>query len=100
MGVAGLAVGLAFLVTVHPRMFPKLSAIARQPFRDVGADALPRFSTRLLAEGLALAVVALWIRRRLRSAGLETVLGLVVPFAAFMLAEELEASGVLADTAS
>ena len=53
-----------------------------------------------IAAGLALATVALWIRRRLRSAGLETVLGLVVPFAAFMLAEELEASGVLAVVAA
>jgi CPA1 family monovalent cation:H+ antiporter len=49
-----------------------------------------------IAAGFALAVVSLWMRRRLRNAGLETVLGLVVPFAAFMLAEELEASGVIA----
>jgi CPA1 family monovalent cation:H+ antiporter len=32
----------------------------------------------------------------LKDAALETVLGLVIPFAAYMLAEELEASGVLA----
>jgi monovalent cation/hydrogen antiporter len=46
--------------------------------------------------GFVIAAVALVIRRALRDAALETVLGLVIPFAAFMLAEELEASGVLA----
>jgi monovalent cation/hydrogen antiporter len=46
--------------------------------------------------GLVLAVVVLWVRRRLHEPGLETVLGLIVPFAAFLLAEELHGSGVLA----
>lgn len=46
--------------------------------------------------GAALGYVTLWIRRRLANPGLETVQGLVVPFAAFILAEELHASGVLA----
>nr|WP_232328440.1 Na+/H+ antiporter [Kibdelosporangium sp. MJ126-NF4]CTQ92628.1 Na+/H+ antiporter [Kibdelosporangium sp. MJ126-NF4] len=36
------------------------------------------------------------IRMRLRESGLETALGLVVPFAAYLLAEEVHASGVLA----
>ncbi len=49
-----------------------------------------------IAAGFALAVVALAVRRQLRNAALETVLGLVVPFAAYMLGEELDASGVLA----
>ena len=49
-----------------------------------------------IAAGLAIAFVALSIRRVLKDAALETVLGLVIPFAAYMLAEELEASGVLA----
>ena len=40
--------------------------------------------------------MTLWIRRRLANPGLETVQGLVVPFAAFIAAEELHASGVLA----
>jgi monovalent cation/hydrogen antiporter len=53
-----------------------------------------------IASGIALGLVALFIRRALRSPGLETVLGLVVPFAAYMLAEELEASGVLAVVAA
>lgn len=46
--------------------------------------------------GLALGYVTLWIRKRLANPGLETVQGLVVPFAAFIVAEELHASGVLA----
>ncbi|MBI3228013.1 MAG: cation:proton antiporter [Mycolicibacterium cosmeticum] len=46
--------------------------------------------------GLALGYVTLWIRRRLANPGLETVQGLVVPFAAFIVAEEVHASGVLA----
>jgi monovalent cation/hydrogen antiporter len=46
--------------------------------------------------GAALGYVTLWIRRRLANPGLETVQGLVVPFAAYIAAEELHASGVLA----
>lgn len=46
--------------------------------------------------GAALGWVTLWIRKRLANPGLETVQGLVVPFAAFLAAEEMHASGVLA----
>jgi monovalent cation/hydrogen antiporter len=46
--------------------------------------------------GAALGYVTLWIRRRLESPALETVQGLMVPFAAYILAEEMHASGVLA----
>jgi NhaP-type Na+/H+ or K+/H+ antiporter len=46
--------------------------------------------------GALLGYVTLWIRKRLANPGLETVQGLVVPFAAFLAAEELHASGVLA----
>lgn len=46
--------------------------------------------------GAALGYVTLWIRERLNNPGLETVQGLVVPFAAFIAAEHLHASGVLA----
>ncbi|MHA3020525.1 cation:proton antiporter [Mycobacterium sp. BMJ-28] len=46
--------------------------------------------------GVALGYATLWIRRRLANPGLETVQGLLVPFAAFIVAEELHASGVLA----
>ncbi|MBO0678146.1 sodium:proton antiporter [Mycolicibacterium sp. S2-37] len=46
--------------------------------------------------GAALGFVTLWIRRRLANPGLETIQGLVVPFAAFISAEHIHASGVLA----
>ncbi|MHC9293966.1 cation:proton antiporter [Mycobacterium sp. LTG2003] len=46
--------------------------------------------------GAVLGYVTLWIRKRLANPGLETIQGLVVPFAAFIAAEELHASGVLA----
>lgn len=46
--------------------------------------------------GAALGFITLWIRRRLNNPGLETIQGLVVPFAAFISAEHLHASGVLA----
>ncbi|CAN5361074.1 cation:proton antiporter [soil metagenome] len=46
--------------------------------------------------GAALGYTTLWIRRRLNNPGLETVQGLLVPFAAFIAAEELHGSGVLA----
>lgn len=46
--------------------------------------------------GAALGYITLWIRRRLAHPALETVQGLMVPFAAFILAEEMHASGVLA----
>ncbi|MFG1933909.1 cation:proton antiporter [Mycobacterium sp. NPDC048908] len=48
------------------------------------------------ALGAALGYITLWIRRRLAHPGLETIQGLVVPFAAFISAEHLHASGVLA----
>ncbi|PJJ61990.1 cation:proton antiporter [Compostimonas suwonensis] len=50
--------------------------------------------------GLVLAVVAVLIRRLLKDSALETVLGLIVPFAAYLLAEQFEASGVLAVVAA
>jgi monovalent cation/hydrogen antiporter len=40
------------------------------------------------------------VRGRLRNPGLETVLGLVLPFAAYLCAEHLEASGVIAVVAA
>jgi CPA1 family monovalent cation:H+ antiporter len=46
--------------------------------------------------GVVLGYVTLWIRDRLNNPGLETVQGLLVPFAAFIAAEEIHASGVLA----
>jgi CPA1 family monovalent cation:H+ antiporter len=46
--------------------------------------------------GTALAWIVRQIQRRLHDPGLETVLGLVLPFACYMAAEELHASGVIA----
>ena len=46
--------------------------------------------------GLLLGIVVHWIRLRLRDSGFETALGLAVPFAAYLLAEQIHASGVLA----
>jgi Na+/H+ antiporter len=46
--------------------------------------------------GRAISSVVRWIRHHLHDSGLETVLGLIVPFSAYLLAEELHASGVLA----
>jgi NhaP-type Na+/H+ or K+/H+ antiporter len=46
--------------------------------------------------GAALGCITLWIRRGLAHPGLETIQGLAVPFAAFIAAEHLHASGVLA----
>ncbi|RZQ63197.1 cation:proton antiporter [Amycolatopsis suaedae] len=46
--------------------------------------------------GFVLGAAVHWIRMRLDDSGLETALGLVVPFGAYLLAEELHASGVLA----
>jgi monovalent cation/hydrogen antiporter len=46
--------------------------------------------------GAALGWVTLWLRRRLANPGLETIQGLLVPFAAFIAAEHIHASGVLA----
>ncbi len=50
--------------------------------------------------GLAVGALTLLVRRRLRNPGLETVLGLVTPFVAYAVAEELDASGVLATVAA
>ena len=46
--------------------------------------------------GAVLGYLTLWIRRLLANPALETVQGVMVPFAAFIAAEDLHASGVLA----
>jgi len=46
--------------------------------------------------GLLVAALVHFIRMRLRDSGLETALSLLVPFAAYLAAQELSASGVLA----
>ena len=49
-----------------------------------------------IAIGGVLAAIVRAIQRRLDNAGLETVLGLVVPFTCYLAAEEAHASGVIA----
>jgi monovalent cation/hydrogen antiporter len=49
-----------------------------------------------LAIGSAFVVVALWLRKRLRNPTLETSLVLLLPFTAYLTAEEVHASGILA----
>jgi CPA1 family monovalent cation:H+ antiporter len=53
-----------------------------------------------IAVGLAFGVAVTWIRARLHDPVLETVVGLVVPFVAYLVGEEIEASGVLAVVAA
>ncbi|MCH9710147.1 MAG: sodium:proton antiporter [Actinomycetia bacterium] len=50
--------------------------------------------------GIALGYLTLWIRRKLDNPALETVQGLMVPFGAFLLADQIHASGVLAVVAA
>jgi CPA1 family monovalent cation:H+ antiporter len=50
--------------------------------------------------GLCVAFVVQQIRLRLRDSGLETALGLLAPFVAYLAAEQLHASGVLAVVAA
>lgn len=53
-----------------------------------------------VAVGLVLAMIVQRTRSRLDDPALETVLGVVLPFAAYLAAEELHASGVLAVVAA
>jgi len=50
--------------------------------------------------GLAIAFVIQFVRIRINDPLIETVIGLLVPFAAYLLAEELQGSGVLAVVAA
>jgi Na+/H+ antiporter len=49
-----------------------------------------------IAVGLLVAAVAVWIRRRLHDVRLENLLSVLTPFVAYLLAEQIEASGVVA----
>ena len=60
LGLIGLAMGLGFLVLVSPPVFPRISSLARLPFRDLEPTHLPRTSWRLLIEGAALTLVG-WV---------------------------------------
>ena len=46
--------------------------------------------------GALFAVITLWIRKRLHNSTLETALVLLLPFTAFLAAEEVHASGIIA----
>ncbi len=61
------------------------------PVLYFGYSALVGVIVGILAAGLVMV-----LRRRLNDAGLETVLGVVLPFGAYLAAEELHASGVIA----
>jgi CPA1 family monovalent cation:H+ antiporter len=61
-----------------------------------GALDLVRNAAVGLGIGAAFAVATLWIRKRLGNPTLETALVLLLPFTAFLVAESVEASGILA----
>src|SRR5205085_7814376 len=51
--------------------------------------------TGILTGGV-FSVITLWLRRRLRNPVLETALSLLLPFTAFLTAEQIHASGIIA----
>jgi CPA1 family monovalent cation:H+ antiporter len=65
-----------------------------------GALELVRTAGIGLAIGAGLSVPTLWLRKRLGNPTLETTLVLLLPFTAFLLAEEAHASGILAVVAA
>jgi hypothetical protein len=50
----GAAAGLGFSILVFSRVFSRIARLVSLPFPNVGPDALPLLSSRLLAQGLAL----------------------------------------------
>jgi glycosyltransferase 2 family protein len=50
--LAGLGLGLAFLVIVSPPVFIRVAGLVTLPIPGVGPDAVPRITGRLLAQGL------------------------------------------------
>ena len=64
-------------------------------FLDAGRDFGVAVAVGILV-GIAVALVAGWVRRLLRDPVLDTTLSLLVPYLAYVLAEELHGSGVLA----
>ncbi|MFI5844646.1 cation:proton antiporter [Catenuloplanes sp. NPDC051500] len=64
----------------------------------VGGGVGEFFRSALLGIGIGalLAVLTLWVRKRLRNPTLETALVLLLPFTAFLAAEQVHASGILA----
>jgi glycosyltransferase 2 family protein len=58
----GLALGLSalFLIVVDPLVFPRASKLVTTPLPNVGLDALPRITRRLLGLGLILTAIS-WV---------------------------------------
>jgi hypothetical protein len=56
----GVGAAVGFLIVVEPAVFPMLGRKATKAFKSVGDDAFPRFTYRLLAEGLLLSALA-WV---------------------------------------
>jgi hypothetical protein len=52
LALVGLGPGLVFLGLAWPTVFPALTRVMTSPFPGMGPDALPRFSYRLLGEGV------------------------------------------------
>ncbi|BFU45805.1 cation:proton antiporter [Krasilnikovia sp. MM14-A1004] len=65
-----------------------------------GALELLRTAAVGIGIGALFALATLWIRKRLGNPTLETALVLLVPFTAFLVAEQVEASGILAVVAA
>lgn len=77
----------------------RVAVIAAMTGVFVVTDALGRFTLALLggvAIGLAVAVVAGWFWRRLFDPPVEVALSAVIPYAAYLPAEQVGASGVIA----
>lgn len=49
---AGLAMGLAFVFLIVPPVFSRLAGLVSLPIPGVGPDAMPRFTGRLMIQGL------------------------------------------------
>jgi uncharacterized membrane protein YbhN (UPF0104 family) len=49
---SGLGIGLAFLVLALPSLFGRLAGLVSLPIPGVGPDVMPRFSGRLLSQGV------------------------------------------------
>ncbi|MBX9244721.1 cation:proton antiporter [Actinotalea ferrariae] len=72
------------------------AAVQQEPF---GAMVVGRFLFGLLAAvgvGVAMGAGALWLRSRLTTVAARNAITLVLPFAVYLVAEELHASGVVA----
>jgi uncharacterized membrane protein YbhN (UPF0104 family) len=50
MAAVGLTLGMFFIV--DPKIFPKIASMLSAPLKNVGPEALPKFSRRLLGEGI------------------------------------------------